>query len=177
MRSVKSAHSAINQLVNYFGDIAIKKIDDEMLENYKKTRLATGIKIATVNRELAKARRMFTVAKTKHWLQYNPFDSEKSLIQVSAERPKERVVTDDEEQAFFSTLQHPDRKHTVPVFIAAFDTGARYSSLVTHLKWKHINFAREQLTLTTYKDRNIKQWEVPMTSAPTDVGSCLVLHH
>ena len=64
VRSVKPAHSAIDKLVEYFGDKDIRKIDDEAFEKYKAHRLKT-VSIATVDRELSKARKMFGVALSK----------------------------------------------------------------------------------------------------------------
>jgi hypothetical protein len=65
-------------------------------------------------------------------------------------------------------LDTPQRCHTLPVFIAAMDTGARKSSLLDYLRWKDINFGDEIITLTAYKGkgRNIKpkRWPVQMTS-------------
>ncbi|HEV8135307.1 MAG TPA: hypothetical protein VGP85_11545, partial [Pyrinomonadaceae bacterium] len=61
VRSVVPARSAINNLVAYFGDTDIRKIDDEALEKFKTHRLKT-VSIATVDRELSKARKMFGVA-------------------------------------------------------------------------------------------------------------------
>jgi hypothetical protein len=40
------------------------------------------------------------------------------------------------------------------------ETGARWSSLAEFLKWKHVNFKAEEVTNTTYKDKNMKQWEI-----------------
>ena len=109
-----------NQLVAFFGDKDIRKIDDEALEKYKAKRLKK-VKIATVNRELKKARKMFGVAVTKKWIFENPFLTEagKELIQVAAEKGAvEHVLTDDEEKRLFKALQKPERRHTIPVFIA-----------------------------------------------------------
>jgi len=50
--------------VAYFGDRDIRKIDDEALEKLKAHRLKT-VSIATVDRELSKARKMFGVALSK----------------------------------------------------------------------------------------------------------------
>lgn len=32
------------------------------------------------------------------------------------------------------------------------------------LKWKHVNFKAEEVTITTYKDKNMKQWEISISS-------------
>src|SRR6476646_2429532 len=76
----------------------------------------------------------------------------------------ERVLSEAEEQRLFKDLQKADRRHTIPVFIAALETGARWSSLVEFLKWKHVNFKAEEVTITTYKDKNMKQWEISVSS-------------
>jgi len=166
VRSVVPARSAINNLVAYFGNSDIRKIDDEALEKFKTHRLKT-VSIATVDRELSKARKMFGVALSKKWIFDNPFKTEagKQLIQVAAERGAvEQVLSDAEEARLFKALQKADRRHTIPVFIAALETGDRWSSLVELLKWKHVNFNAEEVTLTTYKDKNMKQWEISVST-------------
>jgi len=60
-------------LVEYFGDNDISKIDDEAFEKYKARRLKT-VSIATVVRELSKARKMFGVALSKKWFSIIPQD-------------------------------------------------------------------------------------------------------
>jgi integrase len=166
VRSVVPARSAINNLVAYFGDRDIRKIDDEAFEKFKSHRLKT-VSIATVDRELSKARKMFGVALSKKWIFDNPFKTEagKQLIQVAAEKGAvEHVLSDAEERRLFKALQKADRRHTIPVFIAALETGARWSSLVEFLKWKHVNFRAEEVTITTYKDKNMKQWQISVSS-------------
>jgi integrase len=173
VRSVKPAHFAIDRLVEYFGDKDIRKIDDEAFEEYKAHRLKT-VSIATVDRELSKARKMFGVALSKKWVFDNPFKTEagKQLIQVAAEKGAvEQVLSDAEERRLFKALQKADRRHTIPVFIAALETGARWSSLVELLKWKYVNFKAEEVTITTYKDKNMKQWEISV-STPKEERRC-----
>jgi integrase len=50
------------------------------------------------------------------------------------------------------------------VFIAVLETGARWSSLVEFLKWKHVNFKAEEVTITTYKHKNMKQWQISVST-------------
>jgi hypothetical protein len=95
------------------------------------------VSIATVDRELSKARKVFGVALSKKWVFDNPFKAEasKQLIQVAAEKDAvEQVLSDAQERQLFKGLQKVDRRHTIPVFIAALETGARWSSLVEFLK-------------------------------------------
>ena len=73
-------------------------------------------------------------------------------------------MTDAEEKGLFKALEKPERRHTIPVFIAALHTGARWSSLVELMKWKHVKFKAEEVTITTYKDKNMKQWQISVSS-------------
>jgi len=77
-----------------------------------------------------------------------------------------RELRDDEAQRVMTALDTPERRHTLPLFIAALDTGARKSSLVDYLKWGDIKFDEEVIILTAYKgkNRNKQCWPVPMTN-------------
>jgi integrase len=174
VRSLKKAHGAINKLVEYFGDQDIRAIETEDLLAYKRWRTeqtdgrgngtsTRKISIATAHRELSKARRMFNIARRKNWISANPFLSEQTIIQVSVEKKRSYILNRDEEQALLHAFSTAKRRHMLPIIIAALDTGARRSSLLEHLKWKHIDFANERLLITTYKDTNRKEWWVPMS--------------
>jgi len=179
VRSVVPAHACLNNLVAFFGDIDIRKINEKKLAQYQVARLTGTIKnlrkvtLSTVNRDLSKARRLFNIAVDEGWLLRSPFTKEvsRNLIHDAAETPdpiKTRELTDEEALRVMKALDTPERRHTLAVFIAAMDTGARKSSLLDYLRWKDINFADEIITLTAYKGkgRNIKpkRWPVQMTS-------------
>ncbi len=179
VRSVVPAHAALNNLIAFFGDIDIRKIDEKKLKEYQVARLTGKIKglrkviLSTVDRELSKARKLFNVAVDEAWLVRSPFTKavSKKLIHDAVETPdpvKTRELTDEEAQRVMKALNSPERRHTLPIFIAAMDTGARKSSLLDYLRWKDINFADEVITLTAYKGKgnNVKpkRWSVQMTN-------------
>jgi integrase len=179
VRSVVPAHACLNNLVAFFGDIDIRKINEKKLTEYQFARLTGTIKnlrkvtLSTVDRELSKARRLFNIAVDEGWLLRSPFTKavSRNLIHDAAETPdpiKTRELTDEEARRIMKALNTPERRHTLPIFIAAMDTGARKSSLLDYLRWKDINFTDETITLTAYKGkgRNIKpkRWLVQMTS-------------
>ena len=149
------------------------------LTEYQFARLTGTIKnrrkvsLSTVDRELSKARRLFNIAVDEGWLLRSPFTKavSRNLIHDAAETPdpvKTRELTDEEARRVMKALDTPERRHTLPVFIAAMDTGARKSSLLDYLRWRDINFVDETITLTAYKGkgRNVKpkRWPVQMTS-------------
>ena len=82
VRSVVPAHAALNNLVAFFGDIDIRKINEKKLTQYQVARLTGTIKnlrkvtLSTVDRELSKARRLFNIADEEGWLTKSPFTKE-----------------------------------------------------------------------------------------------------
>ena len=130
------AHAALNNLVAFFRDIDIRKINEKKLTEYQVARLTGTIKnlrkvsLSTVDRELSKARRIFSIAVDEGWLLRSPFTKavSRNLIHDAAETPdpiKTRELTDKEALRVMKALDTPERRHTLPVFIAAIDTGAR----------------------------------------------------
>jgi integrase len=179
VRSVVPAHCALNNLVAFFGDMDIRKINEKKLTQYQIARLTGAIKklrkvtLSTVDRELSKARRLFNIAVAEGWLVTSPFTKQvtRNLIHDAAETPdpiKIRELTDEEALRVMKALDTPERRHTLPVFVALMDTGARKSSLLNYLRWKDIDFAQEIITLTAYKGKGRtikpKRWPVQMTS-------------
>src|ERR1051326_3462231 len=72
VKSVSPAHYALDALLKFYGDKDIRKIDGDGLRDYKESRLTgtnklSKVKLATVNRELSKLRRLFNVAVSKRW--------------------------------------------------------------------------------------------------------------
>jgi hypothetical protein len=94
VRGVKAAHHSVDNLVKFFGDTNIRKIDIEKLRAYKVARITgtcelSKVSLATVNRELSKARKLFNIALDKEWIFKTPFTGVASneLIQEAAETP------------------------------------------------------------------------------------------
>jgi integrase len=151
VKSEKPAHYTLNALLKFYGDKDIRKIDADALRDYKMgSNKLSKVKLATVHRELSKLRRLFNVAVSKGWLAGSPFTEEVSreLIQEGDETPSAmsiRELSDDEAQRVMTALDTLERRHTLPLFIAALDTGARKSSLVEYLKWKDIKLMRRSL--------------------------------
>jgi integrase len=179
VRSVVPAHAALNNLVAFFADTDIRKINEKSLTEYQVARLTgiikdrTKVSLSTVDRELSKARRLFNIAVDEGWLLRSPFTRavSRNLIHDGNETPdpiKTRELTDEEAVQVIKALDTPERRHTLPVFIAAMDTGARRSSLLDYLRWRDIDFGEEVIVITAYKGkgRNIKpkRWPVQMTS-------------
>ena len=99
VKSVKPAHYALDALLKFYRDKDIRKIDADALRDYKVARLTgtnklSKVKLATVDRELSKLRKLFNVAVGKRWLISSPFTKEvsKELIQEGDETPWLRLT-------------------------------------------------------------------------------------
>jgi hypothetical protein len=57
-------------------------------------------------------------------------------------------MTEAEAQRVLQALDTPERRHTLPIFIAVMDTGVRKGSLLEILCWKDIDFESELITVT-----------------------------
>src|SRR5215213_2825916 len=173
LRGFTAANSVLNQLVRFFGEKDIRKIDGDLLEKYKLVRIGglngwRKVELSTAHRQLSTARALFNIAIHKKWLSENPFKGRPDLIQTDAETPSEiatRAMSETEAQRVLQALDTPERRHTLPIFIAVMDTGVRKGSLLNSLCWKDINFDLELIIVTAYKGKgkNKKQWPVPMT--------------
>ncbi|HKS28953.1 MAG TPA: site-specific integrase [Pyrinomonadaceae bacterium] len=115
--------------------------------------------IATVNRQLATVRRMFSVAVQEGWLVKNPFKLGDPLIDIALEVPREMIATKKEERALIGR----SIEHLSDFLITAFDTGMRPGE-VFRLQKKDIDFEASELMAVSYKGKRRTERWVKMTS-------------
>lgn len=173
VRSDKKAHSAIGQLVKFFGDFKLEDITAGSLTSYRKYRLrqtvtridrATGeriqvpLSIATVNRELSKMRKILNIARAQKWLIENPFDhiAAGSLITIADERQRELILTHEQEENLLRVTDTPKRAHLHALLVAAFTTGARFGELIG-LKWSDVDLDQRIMIVTSYKAKTVQR--------------------
>ena len=117
LRGFTAANSVLNQLVRFFGDKDIRKIDGDLLEKYKLVRISGSkgwrkVELSTVHRQLSTARALFNIAIQTKWLSENPFKGRPDLIQTDAETPSEiatRAMSEAEAQRVLQALDTPER--------------------------------------------------------------------
>jgi hypothetical protein len=74
LRSVQQAERNVRRLRRFFGGRRALDIDSDQVEAYKDQRLEAGAKPATINRELAALKRMFSLAvKGRRGFHYRPY--------------------------------------------------------------------------------------------------------
>jgi integrase len=185
VRSLRSAQSAVNALKAYFGKKRLQSIRYSDLRTYRATRLKDATrgdlarhkqelknnpkatlrvtrKIATVNRELAKLRRMLNIAQREGWIRSNPFAAGESLISLADESKRERILTREEERRLLSACSGP-RAHLRPIVIAAIDTGMRRGELLS-LRWRDVDFEHDLISIQAFNTKTMRERQVSLTA-------------
>ncbi len=169
LRDWKRRANMVKMYSSYLGQRKVKEITYDDLLMFRATRLAAPKpngkqrSITTLNRELACLRRIFNIAVRQDWITKNPFNRGEALIDVSAERQRERILTLDEELLLLLACDHPQRKHLKPLIISLLDTGARKGETLK-LKWKDIDFEKRLMTFRALNTKTLRTRKVAITS-------------
>lgn len=169
LRDWKRRRNMVKMLCSYFGTRKIREITYDDLLTFRTARLKTRKKnktqrsITTVNRELACLRRIFNIALRQDWIIKNPFNRGESIIEISAERQRERILTLEEERRLLSACDHPQRTHLKPLLISLLDTGARKGETLK-LQWKDVDFEKRLITFEAMNTKTLKTRQVAITA-------------
>ena len=172
MRNYKKAKGFVKVFRAYFGTMKIQKIGYEEIvafrsyrfsipTHYKKTR-----NIATMNREISGLRRIFNIAIRKGWLLRNPVNMGEPLIDISAERRRDRILTIEEEKRLLIACTGK-RAHIKPLVIILLDTGARRGETLK-LKFSDLDFENRLITFQALNTKTLKTRQVMMTNRVYD---------
>ncbi len=167
LRSCYDAKYRLDILREYFGFRRLREITHTDLEKFRMARLGVPTKhgkqrsIATVNRELAVLRRTLNVAVSNGWIHRSPFTMGKSLISVGDEKPRERILTLEEEARLLAACEGP-RVHLRAILICALDTGMRRGELFS-LTWSDVDFENKLITIRAFNTKMMRERRVGMT--------------
>ena len=169
VRSLIPALAAVNALRAYFGARRLRSITFGDLDAYRAARLKTPTKhgkqraIASVNRELSKARRMFNIAVQQGWLAVSPFKRGGTLISNADEVHRERVLSRAEETRLLAAIEaEPKRKHLKGIVLIALDCGLRRGEILT-LTWGDVDLSRRTITVRAFNAKTARSRAVGMT--------------
>jgi integrase len=168
LRDVSHLKACVRMFRQSFGRKPIRSITHGDLARFRTLRLNTQTQrkaqrsITTVNRELSALRRILNIAVRQGWLARNPFNSGDSLIDVSAERRRERILTLEEEAKLLAACEHPKRRHLIPLIIALLDTGARKGEMLK-LVWRDVDFEHRLITFRALNTKTLQTRKVAMT--------------
>lgn len=134
---------SINRLKPYFKEKYIFEITPQMIERYKAKRLKT-VSPATVNRELATLKNMFTMAIKWGYLKTNPAKEVKSLKEPPG---RVRYLKHEEVKALYESCAGYLRS----IVVTALNTGMRKGEL-QELKWANVDFKNRKITVVNAKN-------------------------
>lgn len=169
LRDWKRRKNMVKMFCTYFGKQKVREITYDDLLSFRAVRLKTRKKdkaersLTTVNRELACLRRIFNVALRLDLILKNPFNRGESLIEVSAERQRERILTLEEEQRLLAACDYSQREHLKPLLISLLDTGARKGETLK-LQWKDVDFQKRLITFQALNTKTLRTRQVAITS-------------
>jgi integrase len=172
LRDVYRVRGFLKNFRHYFGKMKLQRITYGDVLSFRKQRLNTNTHykkprtIATMNRELAYLRRIFNIAKRQGWISKNPLTCGESLIDVSAERRRERILTLEEERRLLDVCTGR-RKHLKPLLIFLLSTGARIGETLK-LEWSDIDFQGGLITFQALNTKTLKTRKVAITSNLND---------
>ncbi len=172
MRNYKRVKGFLKIFRSYFGKLKIREIGYEEIVAFRSYRLTipTHYKmtrnIATMNREISCLRRIFNIAIRKGWLTRNPVNMGEPLIDKSAERRRDRILTLDEEKRLLNACTGK-RKHIKPLVIILLDTGARRGETLL-LKFSDLDFENRLITYQALNTKTLKKRQVAMTARVYD---------
>jgi integrase len=130
-RSAKRLAFSLQHLLPVFGDRRAVHISSADVDKYKAQRLAEGAANATVNRELAALKRMFSLAVRGERIPRAPYVA---MLQEA------NVRTGFFEREQFEAIRRRLADYLQPVVTFAYITGWRVPSEVLTLRWRQIDF-------------------------------------
>jgi integrase len=172
LRTYKNLKGTLKVLRAHFGNKPIREITYRQVEKFKSTRFETPIvlldgterhrSVASVNRELSLLRRMFKVAVQEGWLPRDPFMAGKSLISLSDEVIRERILSTEEENRLIAWASAEERSHLRPVVICALDTGMRRGEIMS-LRWSDVDLEKRSIEIQALNTKTLKDRTVPIS--------------
>jgi integrase len=169
LRDVARPKQLLKHFRAFFGKKKLREISYGDLLAYRDRRFKVHTQykrqrtVASWNREAAVLRRIFNIACQQGWLLKNPFRSGDSLIIVSAERRREKILSSAEEVKLLEACDsHAYRKPLKPLLIFLLDSGCRKSEALK-LCWRYVCFETRVITIEGMTTKTLKTRQIMMT--------------
>jgi len=166
MRSWTKTEANLKPLEAWFGKMILAEISYDDLDGYKRARLRLPTihggrrSIASVNRELSLARRLFSIAERERWISRHPFHLGPPLIQAADEVSRMRILSFAEEERLLDQCVGR-RRHLRLHIVFAIETAMRRNEQLT-LRLSDIDFADRVITLRAFNSKTAKVRVIPV---------------
>jgi len=154
-RSFKSKKFLIDQLVEAFGPIPLRRFNPMLLEQYQSERLQKGNKPATANRLLATIKHMFTKAVEWEMVEEATLKRVRKVKFLEENNRRLRFLSIEECQALINACD----SHLKPIVICAIHTGMRKGEILA-LVWDRVDLKHGFILLDCTK--NGERREIPI---------------
>lgn len=152
-KSWKRDLTSLKKLIPFFRGMLLSNLDTRKIEEYKRERVAK-VTPASVNRELACLKFMYSLAKKWKLVDENPVKE----VKFFQERKLEMRILDKGE---INRLIEITSDHLKPIIIIALNTGMRRSEIF-NLRWNDIDFDKHFIFIKETKSGIARR--VPMNS-------------
>jgi integrase len=167
LRSVKTVANYLSVFQKHFGKRRVRSLTHSDLQTFRTVRLKTPTcqgrprTIATVNREMSYLRRLLSIAERESWIARNPFKAGDSLINISDEEKRERILTFEEEARLLKACVGR-RAHLRAIIMCALDTGMRRGEILK-LCWRDIDWEDHVIQIQAFNTKTMRERQVAVT--------------
>lgn len=128
LKGAKTQRNLVDQLIFELGDVPLKKLDYNRLEEWVIKLRKKGLKPATIARRMTTLTKALGVAKAKGWIDTVP---EKPVIEIG-DNGRDRYLTYAEERALLDACAELGERGRIMALVLGFllDTGCRLSELM-----------------------------------------------
>jgi len=146
-------NNSLNQLSQHFSDCSLHEITLPMVEEYKRIR-SKAVSLASVDRDLASLKRLFSFIEEQGHIDKNPIRKAK-LFRPHNER--ERMLTETEIKRLLDACTIPYLRLAV---LIALNTGLRKGTIMG-LRWDNVDLNRKVIRVRTKGDKMVS---IPLTA-------------
>jgi integrase len=133
-------------LVPFFGDTSLATISTSDVERYKKSRIETGTKMGTVNRELAVLSHLFNKAIEWGWLDKRPA----KIRRYSEERGRITYLTVDQIKRLIEAAKQDQNPQVYPFIVIGLETSMRKMEILS-IRREHVDVQRRVIYIPQAK--------------------------
>lgn len=156
-RSYRSKEGFINQLVDYFGNLPLRRFNTLLIEKFQTERLNKGNKPATVNRLIATLKHMFRKAVDWNLVEEETLKRVRRVKLLEENNRRLRYLSKEECEALINACE----PHLKPIVITALYTGMRKSEIL-NLRWDQVDLKHDLILLD--KTKNGERREIPINN-------------